>query len=278
MSRPCSSAVLATLQKKCRAPLDSRKPYALLVPMDGAAIRDGKGATSWNGSKVKRRPHRVSDAHETNSPLHAMVAAQIRRPFTTRSNSMNTLRTVMLATGIVLLTGCAAAPKPVMSDKQHYSFALQYTTVNKCGESGQMAPDTASRGLTLLRGSLSNYIFDPAAMETAVGAFATDIPTNSQCNAAAMDILALTRRIDQQNAANASNQRAWADAINSFNNSLTKQAYTTNPYTPTQIPQTVQPSFGNTGGEQYQTIMVNTPNGIVHKRCKVLNGQVVACF
>lgn len=30
--------------------------------------------------------------------------------------------------------------------------------------------------------------------------------------------------------------------------------------------------------EQYQTIVVNTPSGFVYKRCKVLNGQVVACF
>lgn len=31
-------------------------------------------------------------------------------------------------------------------------------------------------------------------------------------------------------------------------------------------------------GEQYQTIAVNTPSGIVYKRCKVLSGRVVACF
>ena len=41
---------------------------------------------------------------------------------------------------------------------------------------------------------------------------------------------------------------------------------------------TVQPNFGGVGGEQYQLIMVNTPSGWVQKRCKVLNGQAVACF
>ena len=56
--------------------------------------------------------------------------------------------------------------------------------------------------------------------------------------------------------------------------------YITNPFTPLTVaqPQAAQPSWGTPAGEQYQTIMVNTPQGIVYKRCKVLNGQVVACF
>lgn len=43
-------------------------------------------------------------------------------------------------------------------------------------------------------------------------------------------------------------------------------------------PTSVQPSFGGNAGEQYQTIMVNTPQGIVYKRCRMLNGKAVACF
>jgi hypothetical protein len=53
--------------------------------------------------------------------------------------------------------------------------------------------------------------------------------------------------------------------------------YTTNPVTLPAPTQTVQPTFGTTG-EEYQTIAVNTPQGLVYKRCKVLNGKVVACF
>lgn len=57
--------------------------------------------------------------------------------------------------------------------------------------------------------------------------------------------------------------------------------YATNPITLPQQPQTTQPNFGAFGatdGETYQLIMVNTPAGLVQKRCKVLNGQVVACL
>jgi hypothetical protein len=32
------------------------------------------------------------------------------------------------------------------------------------------------------------------------------------------------------------------------------------------------------GREEYRTVLVNTPSGMVYKRCKVLNDQVVACF
>ena len=41
-----------------------------------------------------------------------------------------------------------------------------------------------------------------------------------------------------------------------------------------------QPNFQPFGSQDtgYQLIMVNTPNGLVQKRCKVLNGQVVHCL
>ena len=55
--------------------------------------------------------------------------------------------------------------------------------------------------------------------------------------------------------------------------------YITNPYVGPST-QLVQPNFNRFGGsdsEGYQTIMVNTPQGFVYKRCKVLNGAV-ACF
>ena len=57
--------------------------------------------------------------------------------------------------------------------------------------------------------------------------------------------------------------------------------YFTNPITPPAPLQSIQPNFqpfGGTNEHEYRTIMVNTPNGIVYKRCKVLNGQVTACF
>ncbi len=56
--------------------------------------------------------------------------------------------------------------------------------------------------------------------------------------------------------------------------------YVTHPITASAPSQGVQPNLQPFGasGEEYQTVMVNTPNGIVYKRCKVVNGQNVACF
>ena len=53
--------------------------------------------------------------------------------------------------------------------------------------------------------------------------------------------------------------------------------YFTQPFTPLPGYQPSNPSPANAPQERYQTIMVNTPQGIVYKRCKVLNGAV-ACF
>lgn len=55
--------------------------------------------------------------------------------------------------------------------------------------------------------------------------------------------------------------------------------YLTNPYVGPST-QMVQPNFNRFGApdsEGYRTIMVNTPQGLVLKHCKVLNGAV-ACF
>ena len=54
--------------------------------------------------------------------------------------------------------------------------------------------------------------------------------------------------------------------------------YVTNPITLGAPPPVAQPTWGTSSTDQYQTILVNTPNGVVYKRCKVLNGKAVACF
>lgn len=69
-----------------------------------------------------------------------------------------------------------------------------------------------------------------------------------------------------------------AQALQEANAMQSGRNYVTNPVTLPPAPTTTQPSFGTSPSEQYQTILVNTPNGLVYKRCKVLNGQAVACF
>ena len=74
----------------------------------------------------------------------------------------------------------------------------------------------------------------------------------------------------------------WQQLLSEANNMNAGQRnYFTNPITVPTPSQSIQPNlqpFGGASVEEYKTIMVNTPNGIVYKRCKVLNGQNVACF
>lgn len=53
--------------------------------------------------------------------------------------------------------------------------------------------------------------------------------------------------------------------------------YVTNPITSYPV-QSTQPTFGESSGERYEMILVNTPNGYVMKRCKMLNGQAAVCL
>lgn len=72
----------------------------------------------------------------------------------------------------------------------------------------------------------------------------------------------------------------WQQLLSDANNMNAGQRnYFTDPIT-APVP-TIQPNiqpYGGTNNQEYRTVMVNTPNGIVYKRCKVLNGQNVACF
>lgn len=68
-----------------------------------------------------------------------------------------------------------------------------------------------------------------------------------------------------------------AQALSDASQMQTGRNYATNPVTLPPAP-TTQPTWNNNQGEEYQTILVNTPTGMVYKRCKVLNGNAVACF
>ncbi len=69
----------------------------------------------------------------------------------------------------------------------------------------------------------------------------------------------------------------WAQTLKEANDMNAGQRnYITHPIT-APAPAT-QPSNQQANDQEYRTVMVNTPNGLVYKRCKVLNNQNVACF
>ena len=129
-----------------------------------------------------------------------------------------------------------------------------------------ISPEAGAKGERYQTAILSGFQYDQGRMDAQVNKFSNWKPTQEWCNSMAMSIASKEQQIALQNRATAQSQQDWANALKP---------------TPIQLPvvaPTVQPTFGATSGEQYQTIAVNTPNGLVYKRCKVLNGQIGACF
>lgn len=70
----------------------------------------------------------------------------------------------------------------------------------------------------------------------------------------------------------------WNQAFKEANDMNAGQRnYSTHPIT-APTPGAQPSNQPNSNDQEYKTVMVNTPNGLVYKRCKVLNGQNVACF
>ena len=72
----------------------------------------------------------------------------------------------------------------------------------------------------------------------------------------------------------------WQGVLEDYNRSQQYVAPTRNYFTdplvqPTSNQANTRPSAAT---ETYQTILVNTPNGLVQKRCKMLNGKAVYCI
>jgi hypothetical protein len=139
---------------------------------------------------------------------------------------MNTLRTVMYVTGIVLLTSCASAPKTPLSDAGYAAMAREFVGAAQCAKAGHVTPEIAALGWRYTRASLGTYSFDPERMRsTAETVDRTAITSHEWCVGMAMAIESKRLQIEQNNASNAANKKEWTDAVNSFNNSMPKQTY-----------------------------------------------------
>lgn len=128
---------------------------------------------------------------------------------------MTTLRSVMNVTGIVFLAGCAT-PKPPLPEAEYARLAGRYVGIQKCGQLGLMAPDTAAHGLRYQTNIASLYTFDQGRMDSLVRRYQENpqAPTATDCNTAAMSIAATRQQEARNNAAAQANQQAWSDTIN----------------------------------------------------------------
>lgn len=109
-----------------------------------------------------------------------------------------------------------------MPDYQYPQFASNWVSAHRCGESGQTSPETASLAIQYLQSSLGAYTYDAVRLDKVILEMDGLTPTDATCNRMAMEVASVRRRIDQNNAAVESNQKAWADVLKS---STPKQTY-----------------------------------------------------
>lgn len=120
-----------------------------------------------------------------------------------------------------MLAGCASRPRQQLSENMYYDYALHYIWLSKCGASGQMDPELASFGLSRLRGTLSNYSYDPARMGAILRERESANPTQEDCNKFAMSIHDVKRQV----ATNQQNSAIQQQQLQSILNNSPKQTY-----------------------------------------------------
>ena len=131
---------------------------------------------------------------------------------------MSYFRTVIFITTLAASAACEAGPKPEMTYQQYQEVGANWALLNRCGETGLMSPDTATLGMRYILGNLRNYNYDHLKVQAEAMKLQDMVPTQVQCNQAAMVIADTKRSIDQRNALNAAtadmDRRAWGEVMN----------------------------------------------------------------
>lgn len=119
-----------------------------------------------------------------------------------------------LLPAVVLLTGCASAPLPIMSDSDYKKAAQALAGINMCGEAGYIDPATASLGIRYLTADLGNS-YHSNVMDLYVDAAKAEIAavTKEDCNMAAMRIADRKQQIQYQNEVYAQDREEIQKAI-----------------------------------------------------------------
>ncbi len=125
------------------------------------------------------------------------------------------MKHLIAASLIALLAGCAAAPKPVMTEDQYVQFATTLAHTRACGVSGMIPADTASLGMSYVAGAINSYSYDQQRMSGYASYYSRQAPTAQTCNELAMAIMTRKRQVASHNAAVAADSKGWNDMVNS---------------------------------------------------------------
>lgn len=122
-----------------------------------------------------------------------------------------------MALVLVVLTGCATTPKPVMSDADYTNYAKAWMGVQYCNRKGWISPDVSASGQRMVVANLQQYSYDSTRVDREM--FSLNLqgfaPTQEDCNTLAMAIQDRSQQIAIHNQNVEANQRATQELINS---------------------------------------------------------------
>ena len=101
----------------------------------------------------------------------------------------------------VVLTACAATPKPELPDSDYQPVANDFVTIDKCNAKGYMPVDTAASGLLYLNRKLERYSFNRDKLLSTPASNTLSI-NKEYCNKIALIIQSEKQRLDRINQAN----------------------------------------------------------------------------
>ena len=123
----------------------------------------------------------------------------------------------------LVLTGCATAPKPEMSDAQYTEVGKGWIAIQACTKRGVISPEVSATGQRYLEGTLGNAAYDKNTLNARINWLRknTGDPTDAECNLLAAAIYKRQQQITLHN----ENVQMQQDQINQMNTNLPKQTY-----------------------------------------------------
>ena len=131
------------------------------------------------------------------------------------------MRMITWMVGVVVLTGCASQPAPVMDAQRYTTFAQGWVGLNRCIESGVMDPSTGALGKQYLQVELGEYTYDANQLNQEIRRIAAAAPTvpASVCNQIATGVMAEKNKIDAHNVGVRRSEQVLQNTLNQINNS-----------------------------------------------------------
>ena len=128
------------------------------------------------------------------------------------------MKRIALMLGVVVLSGCAASPKPVMAPHEYAGVARGWVAWNRCIEAGAVSPEIGALGTRYVQAELGNRAYDQALLNQEVQKAAQTIPSAdiAFCNSFAAQVAAQKQQIDIHNAAVGRQEQEVQNTLNNI--------------------------------------------------------------